>query len=91
MRVSIEHIIEDDEIRAILYALEKAERGASAAEVCALVDGIRTAHPETASVSPHEMIYVLVHDYARENIDLPTLKEEIFELLDEYHMLKRAV
>jgi hypothetical protein len=91
MKVELEKITDDTEIKSILYALEKIEQGGDKTTVLELVDAIPTTLGDESAPGPHEIIRVLVNDYRNGAIELAELKDAIFGLLDEYGLLKKAV
>jgi hypothetical protein len=91
MKYSIENLIDDTEIKEVLYVLEDVEQSILTKENgLEKIENIRVSKQNHHDNTPHEIIYTLVNDYKNDVLDMQTLKEEIFNLLEESKMLKRA-
>jgi hypothetical protein len=85
MKYDIENLIDDIEIKEVLYVLEDVERcKVTKEDGLSKIETIRktaSSHPDT---DPHEIMYTLIHDFKNDIVDMQTLKDEIFTLLEEY-------
>lgn len=85
MKYDIENLIDDIEIKEVLYVLEDVERcKVTKEDGLNKIETIRktaSSHPDT---HPHEIMYTLIHDFKNDIVDMQTLKDEIFTLLEEY-------
>jgi hypothetical protein len=89
MKVDIEQLIGDQEIKEVLYALEGAEHKKSKEEVLDEIWGIRSMYNTPPDDDVHCMLYSCIGEYGSGLLDLTAVKEEIFSLLDEYGVIKR--
>jgi hypothetical protein len=91
MKIDIETLVDDQEVKDILCALESIERGGDKKVALDTIGALFVTHEDGTKPGPHEIIRVLVNDYAGGVIELAELKNEIFSILDEHSMLKKVV
>lgn len=88
MKIDIESIVNDQEIKEVLYALETAEQTVSKDAALAQIWQIRARYTNPDDDTVHALVYSAVVDYAHGRTDCNDAKHTILSLLDEFGLLR---
>lgn len=91
MKINIEKLVSDENVRNILYMLEEIEEGADKSEVLSRIRLMMQNSVDEDQSHMYELLCMHLGDYESGIIDLQHVKEDIFMTLEECKQIHRTV